>query len=90
MRYFRAFYLAYRDRRPEIRHIGSGESATKVPTGRAPKIRHKRSGVSFSTLDPAPSEGFSPSLGWSHYRSVMKVEPAMVRTFYEIEAEREH
>lgn len=90
LRYFRAFYLAYRDRRPEIRHIGSGESATTVPTGPAPNIRHRRGGVSLATLDPAPLDGLSPALGWSYYRSLMKVEPGMVRTFYELEAEREH
>jgi hypothetical protein len=26
LRYFRTFYLAFRDRVPEIRHIGGGES----------------------------------------------------------------
>lgn len=90
LRYFRTFYIAYRERRPEIRHIGSGESKSNATSGTARKIRHKRSGVSLATLDPAPLEGFSPALGWSHYRALMKVEPAMVRTFYEIEAEQEH
>lgn len=89
LRYFRTFYIAYRERRPEIRHIGSGESESGATPGMARKIRHKRSGVSLAALDPAPLEGFSPSLGWSHYRALMKVEPAMVRTFYEIEAEQE-
>ena len=82
LRYFRTFYAAYQDRRPEIRHKRSGESDRK--------IRHKRSGVSPVTIDPAPLDGFSSALGWSHYRALMKVEPAMARTFYEIEAEREH
>jgi len=90
LRYFRVFYIAYRSRRPEIRHIGSGEFGSAEDAGTSGKIRHKRSGVSLSSLDPAPLEGFSSALGWSHYRALMKVEPAMARTFYEIEAEREH
>lgn len=90
LRYFRAFYIAYHDRSPEIRHIGSGESERDAGAAISRKIRHKRGGASLGELDPAPLNGFSPSLGWSHYRALMKVEPATVRTFYEIEAEREH
>jgi predicted nuclease of restriction endonuclease-like (RecB) superfamily len=89
LRYFRTFYLAYRERHPEIRHIGGGESDSGATTDRAPKIRHKRGGVSREALAPSPLNGFSAALGWSHYRALMKVEPAMVRTFYEIEAEKE-
>ncbi|MBS2018887.1 MAG: hypothetical protein JST00_38825 [Deltaproteobacteria bacterium] len=32
--------------------------------------------------------GFSPAIGWSHYRTLMKVEHVAARAFYEIEAER--
>jgi len=90
LRYFRAFYIAYRSRKPEIRHMGSGESGSAKDANTSGKIHHKRRGVSPAALDPAPLEGFSPALGWSHYRALMKVEPAMVRTFYEIEAEQAH
>lgn len=90
LRYFRAFYMAYRDRRPEIRHIGSGESERDAGATTPRKIRHKRGGASLGELNPGPLNGFSPLLGWSHYRALMKVEPATARTFYEIEAEREN
>jgi len=33
--------------------------------------------------------GFSPNLGWSHYRALMNVENQNERLFYEIEAENE-
>jgi predicted nuclease of restriction endonuclease-like (RecB) superfamily len=33
--------------------------------------------------------GFSPNLGWSHYRALMNVEHQNERLFYEIEAEKE-
>jgi len=33
--------------------------------------------------------GFSPRLGWSHYRELMGVEHSAERLFYEIEAEKE-
>lgn len=35
-----------------------------------------------------PLDGFSPLLGWSHYRLLMKVEHVAARRFYELEAER--
>ena len=33
-------------------------------------------------------QGFSPSLGWIHYRALMRVERLEARSFYEIEAEQ--
>lgn len=36
LRYFRAFYLAYRERKPEIRHIGGGELGARR-SGRCPR-----------------------------------------------------
>jgi predicted nuclease of restriction endonuclease-like (RecB) superfamily len=37
---------------------------------------------------PGPLKGFSPVLGWTHYRALMKVEHDAARRFYEIEAEQ--
>lgn len=97
--YFRQFYLAYTDRRPEILHKPSGESA-------ASRKLHKAGGVSPPSLKARPGsgprpralsvaiehperiEGFSPRLSWSHYRTLTKVESAPERLFYEIEAEK--
>ena len=75
LRYFRTFYLVYRDRRPEIRQTSSGESDL------AP-IRQMPSGEF--------TNGFSPRLSWSHYQALCKVEQPEARAFYEIEAEREN
>ena len=75
LRYFRAFYIAYRERRSEIRQAPAGESH------RAP-IRQMPSGESTT--------GFSPRLSWSHYQTLCKVEPPDARAFYELEAEREN
>jgi predicted nuclease of restriction endonuclease-like (RecB) superfamily len=95
LRYFRTFYLAYASRSAEIRHIRSGESrsvlAAALKRG-ARKIRHTAGGV-LQDLERAigeqpPLDGFSPLLGWSHYRLLMKVEHEAERRFYEIEAER--
>lgn len=47
LRYFRAFYIAYRDRSSEIRHIGSGESERDAGATISRKIRHKRGGTSL-------------------------------------------
>lgn len=87
LRYFRTFYTAYSDRAPEIRHIACGEF--KASGGK----RHTQSGVlDAMTLAVEPAgiaRGFSPNLGWSHYRTLMNVENQNERFFYEIEAESE-
>jgi hypothetical protein len=59
LRYFRAFYIAYRSRKPEIRHIGSGESGNAEDASAPGKIRHKRRAVSPATVDPAPLDGLA-------------------------------
>jgi hypothetical protein len=95
LRYFRTFYLAYPTRKPEIRHIQGGESfASRLPVGSTvqDEIRHTQGGV-LENLEHATLkdglDGFSPRLGWAHYRALMKVEHTAARRFYEIEAERE-
>lgn len=86
LRYFRTFYLSCTNRIPEIRHIGCGEFSDK-------EKRHTQSGVlenmSFAIEKAECERGFSPGLGWSHYRALMGVENCSERLFYEIEAEKE-
>lgn len=97
LRYFRTFFLAFADRTPEIRHIGSGEfrRLAKPGAGRVAsrRIRHTRSGVLDDLVASVAREGsfqgFSPVLGWSHYRLLMNIEHGGARRFYEIEAERD-
>ena len=54
LRYFRTFYTAYRDRRPEIRHIGGAESGNDAGVAAGGRIRHRRSGVPDVGRDPPP------------------------------------
>jgi predicted nuclease of restriction endonuclease-like (RecB) superfamily len=86
LRYFRTFYQIYADRVPEIRHGDGGEFG-------APQIRHTACGVledlSLAVQEADPLRGFSSFLGWSHYRTLMKVDSRPERLFYEIEAEKE-
>jgi predicted nuclease of restriction endonuclease-like (RecB) superfamily len=86
LRYFRTFYQVYADRAPEIRHMGGGEFG-------AAQIHHTTGGVledlSLAVEKVEPISGFSALLGWSHYRSLMKVASRPERLFYEIEAEKE-
>lgn len=86
LRYFRTFYTVYADRIPEIRHIAGGELDAD------PKC-HTQGGVlndmSVAAETADISRGFSPKLGWSHYRALMQVENRNERLFYEIEAEKE-
>jgi hypothetical protein len=88
LRYLRLFYLTYADRQPEIHHEARDESRV-LP---AP-IHHEGGDVSADLaraagLANAP-RGFSPSLSWTHYRVLTKVENAAERLFYELEAERD-
>jgi len=82
LRYFRTFYTVYSSRIPEIRHIAGGEF-------RGQGKRHTQSGVLDGmalAVEQADTErGFSPNLGWSHYRTLMNVENQNERLFYEIE-----
>lgn len=86
VRYFRTFFQVYADRAPEIRHMPCGESGVS-------EIRHTSRGVladlSLAVETTGRIRGFSPNLGWSHYRALMKVEHRNERLFYEIEAEKE-
>ena len=86
LRYLRTFHVVYAERTPEIRHIACGES-------RAKRIRHTTCGVLQDMAQAAEGQraglGFSPALGWSHYRALMNVNNSSERLFYEIEAEKE-
>jgi len=86
LRYFRTFYTVYSNRIPEIRHIACGEFKS---SGK----RHTQSGVldamALAVEQAGIERGFSPNLGWSHYRALMNVEHQNERLFYEIEAENE-
>ena len=86
LRYFRTFYTAYSNRVPEIRHIACGEF-------KASGKRHSQSGVldtmALAVAEAGAERGFSPNLGWSHYRALMNVENQNERLFYEIESENE-
>jgi predicted nuclease of restriction endonuclease-like (RecB) superfamily len=91
LKYFRLFYLRYKERRPEIGHKARDESiADKLVTSLvtnsksidAAKILHKAC-AEFA-------EGFSGHLSWSHYRALLKVNDPAARAFYEIEAAREN
>ena len=86
LRYFRTFYTVYSHRIPEIRHIACGEFKRQGK-------HHTQSGVldamAFAVEQIGAERGFSPNLGWSHYRTLMNVENQNERLFYEIEAENE-
>ena len=86
LRYFRTFFTVYSDRKPVIRHIQCGESDSS-------KNRHTQGGVlddlSMAVEKSNRELGFSPNLGWSHYRLLMGVDNRNERLFYELEADKE-
>lgn len=81
--------MVYQERKPEIRHIGSGELKEQKKSQK----QHFKSGVledmEKSLQLKEKQLGFSPNLGWTHYRELMRVENHNERLFYEIEAEKE-
>jgi hypothetical protein len=58
--------MVYSDRTPEIRHIACGEF-------KGPGKRHTQSGVldaiALAVEQVGAERGFSPDLGWLHYRT---------------------
>ncbi len=82
LKYFRLFYQAFRDRLPRIGHPMGDQSAL-------PKKGHPLGDESAARAESASDlacPGFRPTLGWSHYRALMRVEDHGARDFYEAEA----
>ena len=72
---FRQFYLAYPDRIEQIsRPTGSQLAAPVEPNE-----------ISYPEGSQLPPD-FHPSLSWSHYRALMRVDNLSARQFYEAEA----
>ncbi len=84
LRYFRTFYSVYKERDPSIRHIDCGELIKSKQHNDCAVLDNLES--SLKILDS--NLGFSPNLGWSHYRALMRVERREERIFYEIEADK--
>jgi predicted nuclease of restriction endonuclease-like (RecB) superfamily len=98
LRYMRQFYLTYTSLFDggEIRHALRGESVDVIgrlsatpPPELAPKaktvqIRHAARGESWQ-----PGR-LHPNLSWTHYRTLLRLESADARSFYEIEAIESH
>jgi Uncharacterized conserved protein len=89
LRYFRQFYTVYADRLPEIHHFG-GDDLAALPSGSDGQIHHLASDESGAGADGLPlspqPRGFSPTLSWTHYRSLARVKDPAERLFYEVEA----
>ena len=85
LRKFREFYRAY----PEIQQTLSVESIVKLPPGNRPTASVESFLTSpgiASVLSAAMGERFS--LGWSHYVTLLTIDNADVRRFYELEADQ--
>jgi predicted nuclease of restriction endonuclease-like (RecB) superfamily len=73
----RRFYLIYRDRVPEIPYSVSTESLNSPSP--------EQLGEAPAKTPAFPPAGFDPSLSWTHYRVLMRVNSAEARSFYEME-----
>lgn len=84
LKYFRSFYLAYRDRSGRIGRP-AGDLFNQPAKGRpmGDELARKQ------TIENAETtRGFHPNLSWSQYRALMRVENEDARRFYEHEAVR--
>lgn len=87
LKYFRTFYLAYRNRLPQT-GPPAGDVSAPSSIGR-PRGDLLETGGESALQNPQevqPPTGFSPQLTWSHYRALMRVPKREVRDFYEQEA----
>jgi predicted nuclease of restriction endonuclease-like (RecB) superfamily len=99
---FRLFFQTYAHRQPEIGHFQSAQFTDDSSTSPIRHIGSAQSGGAniqhigcavLADLTEAVEQvdakrGFSPALGWTHYRALMRVEHRAERLFYEIEAEK--
>ena len=92
--YIRQFYLIYRELldSEEICHSLRGKSSDIVNSLGA-GIHHALRGESINAMIPYSMRKESwtpgllhPNLSWTHYRTLLRVEKAQARAFYEIEA----
>jgi predicted nuclease of restriction endonuclease-like (RecB) superfamily len=85
---FRAFFLLYQDRRPEIFYTLCREFERNAKRYLAGSESDSRGAPSLilGTTGTEPETDFHPNLGWSHYRTLMRVEKPEARLFYEQEA----
>jgi len=79
LRYIRRFYQAFADRIPEA------QPSVKMG-GKA--IQHMPCAEFEIHIQKLEIKGFMPNLGWSHYRTLARVENPQERDFYEVEAEQ--
>jgi predicted nuclease of restriction endonuclease-like (RecB) superfamily len=96
--YFKQFYLTYSNllATKEILHAARGESSRGLPAG---KLHTLRGEFEATTQDGSvriiphavrmeswtPGQ-LHPNLSWTHYRTLLRVDKAEARAFYEIEA----
>jgi predicted nuclease of restriction endonuclease-like (RecB) superfamily len=82
LQYMRQFYLAF----PALldAELGHAPRSLPAPPESEGEIRHAPRGESY-----LPGR-LNPNLSWTHYRSLLKVESADARSFYEVEAVKNH
>lgn len=82
LEYMRKFFLAYRERAPEISQMPSA----KFPPDQTPRMPSEL--LPLTSEVRTPSSTFSPrfKLGWSQYVFLISIDNCDERSFYEIEA----
>ena len=100
LRYMRQFYLTYSQLIPTdaIRHALRGEFSTGALPDHRQKGHALRGESVFFPSFPPMEKGYTPrslswqpgflhpNLSWTHYRTLLRVDKAEARAFYEIEA----
>ncbi|MGA1865723.1 MAG: PDDEXK nuclease domain-containing protein [bacterium] len=83
---FRQFYVTFKDRMPEIGYPAGSQS----PPERKRDMLDGEWRENSYPMESQSQRKFHPDLSWSHYRALMRIESPDARSFYEIEAVRNH
>jgi len=86
LEHFRDFYLTYPELMGSIPHAVRGELADGSVSGRTGKSHALRDKFDAIGRRPWKPGRLHPNISWTHYRTLLRVDKAEARSFYEIEA----
>jgi predicted nuclease of restriction endonuclease-like (RecB) superfamily len=72
------------------RYHGKGFSLSTLKDMRQFYIIFSKRPIGHAVRGQSKEKKFSPNLGWTHYRALMRIDRVEARQFYEIEAEKNH
>lgn len=72
------------------RNYGKGFGLSTLKDIRQFYITYSQRPIGHALRGQSRRKSFNPNLGWTHYRSLMRIDRSAARQFYEIETEKNH